>query len=109
MRRIWVAWLLIAGGATLLGVGAASGFRGLHNLDGVACPAIFASDRLVTVLSGKDQQCDPTREAQRAFVQQMVGAGATVLVAGGVLWGTTRTARRRRGPLTVAVPRHADA
>lgn len=96
MRRLWVAWLLIATGAVLLVVGVASGFRGLHNTDGEECPALFASERLVSVLSGRDQECDPTRRAQRTFVQLTMGSGAVALVGGGVLWITRNVHRRRR-------------
>jgi hypothetical protein len=88
MRRLWIARFLIAGGAMLLGTGVASGFRGLHNLDGLECPAIFGPDRLVTVLTGKDPDCDPTRSAQRTFVAEVAGPGVAALIAGGVLWGT---------------------
>jgi hypothetical protein len=102
MRRLWIAWFLIAGGAMLLGTGVASGYRGLHNLDGLECPAIFASDRLVTVLTGKDPECDPTRAAQRTFVEEVGGSGVVALLAGGVIWTTRNT--QPRSSLNAAAP-----
>jgi hypothetical protein len=97
MRRLWVAWFLIVGGAVSLVLGVGSGFRGLHNTDGEACPALFDEERLVSVLSGRDLECDPTHRAQRAFVERTVGSGAVGLVAGGVLWGTRNVRRRPFG------------
>jgi hypothetical protein len=95
MRRLWITWFLILVGEVLLAVGLASGFRGLHNTEGEACPALFASERLVSVLSGRDRECDPTRRAQHLFVQRTLGTGAIALIVGGVLWGT-RNVRRSR-------------
>jgi hypothetical protein len=99
MRRRWVAWLLLVAGIAMVLVGVASGFRGLTNLDGEPCPAVFGEDRLVTVLTGEDPACDATREAQRTLVYTFLGTGVASAVGAvlvfGIRFGRRATVRAR--------------
>jgi len=95
MKARLVALVLLVVGVGLAGLGVRAGFQGLTSLDGVACPAVFGEDRLVTVLTGKDSECDATREAQSMVVYSLLGLGGVVLLGSLVVW-SSRFVRRER-------------
>jgi hypothetical protein len=88
-----VALALLVLGLGLAGLGLVRGFEGLQNLDGVPCPAVLGEDRLVTVLTGKDPECDATRAAQRVPVYWLAGSSAVVLTAAVGVWAMVRRQR----------------
>jgi hypothetical protein len=89
------ALALLVLGALLVGLGVYYGNQSLVSLDGEACPAVFGDDRLVTLLTGKDPECDSARAFRATQVYWMLGIGA-VLLAGAVGTWIAGTARRPR-------------
>jgi hypothetical protein len=85
-----VALALVVLAVGLGGLGLLRGAQGLENLDGVACPAVLGEDRLVTVLTGKDPECDATRAAQRATVLWLLGSSAGALIGATGVWSLAR-------------------
>ena len=94
-RPIALVLLVVGAGLALLGV--AYGVEGLTTWDGEACPAVFGDDRLIKILSGKDPECDPIREAQSTRVYALLWIGGVILLGAAAAWGTrfVRPARVR--------------
>lgn len=93
LRNGAIALLVL--GTIVLGLGVYLGNQGLVSLDGESCPAVFGDDRLVTLLTGKDPECDSARAFRATQVYWMLGVGA-VLLAGAVGTWIAGTARRPR-------------
>lgn len=88
-----IALVLLLVGLGLAGLGLLRGLEGLQNLDGVPCPAVLGEDRLVTVLTGKDPECDATRAAQRVQLYWLFGSSAVALAASLAAWSAARRQR----------------
>jgi hypothetical protein len=89
------ALTLLVLGAILLGLGLYYGNQSLVSLDGVDCPAVFGDDRLVTILTGQDPECDSARAFRATQVYWMLGIG-TVLLIGSIGTWAAHTSRRPR-------------
>ncbi len=87
-RTVAIALLVLAVGLGALALLRAT--QGLENLDGLACPSVLGDDRLVTVLTGKDPECDATRDAQQRLVYWLSASGAVAFFGAVAVWLTGR-------------------